>query len=800
MRTTLFVLVMILASMSSAYSQVSGVYKQRMLRSTSQNDLAVNTVSVADTSTGNLVGFIVNYGFFFIDPARGVSWTDTAVPGASIQSEAKISPYLNGFIALTRSNQNAHYRYDVDKGFQQLQVPDSLNQEVGVGMFMYPGNYIHNPGPSVLSPDLGVSWYRVGDSLEIVRHDFNGFNTPLFRSKITRQSYIGFVENGEFELTLIPFKGNNVINFVGRLETDSLLWFTRDFPPKLRMGQIGDTTFSEIAMFDLSDTVVPFKPNRLMNLASGAVLYIDESGRAARIQNGRVKVYAETFPVGLTWLPEYRGARKCIVKLNDGYYGLCTYQLTDPPSYDIWRIHPSLLPGFVDAGRIGVVTGGVEGYEQLFHFQSRRIFVLGSLLRDFEFLNLRRMLFCIETNAKITHVLTDIDQLVEVSDFVGYAQLIRIRGKNELYRVELRSDPDWLYPTEGISMVLVNDSTLMFPGGVLRTISVTGQTIDTLYNGYVSSVSRLDDGTFVSADRGLLRFHRSGVVDSVVLAPADSQGAGFVGYPSKVVSAFDGSLLCGVLGMTRRAPTEPDAEPYAWGGIMRSSDNGKSWKQIPLPDTSATYVVNISKTHSNALIALCVRVEQNPEANPMTYSCDNITIIRSTDNGLSWTSAGNIFYNGPYIPGAGSVYQWNTNGILSIATMGGLFHSNNDGVSWYPDLNYTYPNIPISLSAGNGGTMLISSTTGVQRMDKPTSVLTEQTSTADSESAPVALTRQALINWMRSNPEHTQINLSSVNGTNLQLTPETAQQASRIPVGVYAVTAAQGKRIVMIQE
>ncbi|NQW29350.1 MAG: hypothetical protein HQ472_02410, partial [Ignavibacteria bacterium] len=185
---------------------------------------------------------------------------------------------------------------------------------------------------------------------------------------------------------------------------------------------------------------------------------------------------------------------------------------------------------------------------------------------------------------------------------------------------------------------------------------------------------------------------------------------------------------------------------------------------------------------------------------PMTYSCDNITIIRSTDNGLSWTSAGNIFYNGPYIPGAGSVYQWNTNGILSIATMGGLFHSNNDGVSWYPDLNYTYPNIPISLSAGNGGTMLISSTTGVQRMDKPTSVLTEQTSTADSESAPVALTRQALINWMRSNPEHTQINLSSVNGTNLQLTPETAQQASRIPVGVYAVTAAQGKRIVMIQE
>ncbi|NQW29080.1 MAG: hypothetical protein HQ472_01025 [Ignavibacteria bacterium] len=184
----------------------------------------------------------------------------------------------------------------------------------------------------------------------------------------------------------------------------------------------------------------------------------------------------------------------------------------------------------------------------------------------------------------------------------------------------------------------------------------------------------------------------------------------------------------------------------------------------------------------------------------MTYSCDNITIIRSTDNGLSWTSAGNVFYNGPYIAGAGSVYQWNTNGILSIATMGGLFHSNNDGVSWYPDLNYTYPNIPISLSAGKGGTMLISSTTGVQRMDKPTSVLSEQTTMSESEFTPVALTRQALINWMRSNPEHTQINLSSINGTNLQLTPETAQQASRIPVGVYAVTAGLGKRIIMVQE
>ncbi|NQW30259.1 MAG: hypothetical protein HQ472_07095, partial [Ignavibacteria bacterium] len=493
----------LLFSVFCAHCQIYNVYSQRVLGEPKVLAANLRSLVKSDTTTYRLAGFMQKRGYLFIDPVDRSVVFDSSYLSAGDMDVVYFTPYLNGFIALAHSSRNDHSLYDSDSGFRPLTVPDSLQEFVAYGMSIYPGNYIVSSDRPVISPDLGETWYRWPDSIEIGEHDLNGFSTPIFRSRITNQSFIGYVSGGQFTLEKIPIKSANSALFTGKLGADSIVFFTRDIPPRLRMGRKGETTFKEIVNFDLGDSVIPFRPNQLLNLASGAVLYLDESGRAARIKDGTLSVYPQEFPVGKAWKNELRGHRRCEVRGLMGITSICTYHLTDPPTYEMKTFNSTLrLAGFTDLGTTGIVANSNEPFSLLHFFPQNEVLVVGSLLRDFEYLRKRRMLFSVEGAGDYPVILTDNDQLIEVKEAIGFALLAQIRGENSEYVTELRGNPDWLYPTEGISMVVVNDSTLMFPGGVLRTISVTGQTIDTLYKGYVSSVSRLDDGTFVSADRG----------------------------------------------------------------------------------------------------------------------------------------------------------------------------------------------------------------------------------------------------------------------------------------------------------
>jgi len=80
------------------------------------------------------------------------------------------------------------------------------------------------------------------------------------------------------------------------------------------------------------------------------------------------------FPIGDTWLPEYRRSRKFIARLPDKFSGYGIYTLTDPPSYDIWRIHPSFVDtyGMADVGKYGLINSRVEFNELLLDFRLKK--------------------------------------------------------------------------------------------------------------------------------------------------------------------------------------------------------------------------------------------------------------------------------------------------------------------------------------------------------------------------------------------------------------------------------------------
>lgn len=790
----------------AAFAQVTTVYTQRHL--SPPGKIGIYAIGPADT-TGMIVGFLKKGGFFFLDPQRREAWMDTTYPRAGLQDAAYLIPWSNGFVSLMHSDENDHCLYDAEKGFRQLPIPDSLRAPAFYGMYHLPDNdYILSTTKRVVSPDLGSSWYRYPDSLVLGNLNQIGYASIAFWGAQTKRIYRCIVENSQLTVQPTPMRGaidtRGAVGMTANLHANEVVWTTNTPPVSVRMGSYGDTSFRQVPPFRVGDSVLNLAPNKLFRLQSGAVLYIDSSGRYARIDSNGTLPYSGIFPTSESWMPEYRGTTKCVLPQRNAWAGFAFLNLTDPPTYDTWRYSTSLggASGLFDVGSSGIVASRVERGELFFDVQRREIVITGSILRDFDILAPRRMMFCHEATSGRQTILNDCDVLLTTSGRIGLALLGDVRAADFVAFRDLISNPNSVYPSESISMVVVNDTTLMFPGPVVRTISTTGQTLDTLLTRPTSFVSRLDDGTLVSGNRGVLRFHRS-ELDTVAITPIDLQGAEITGYPSCVTSAGDGSLLCGVMGVWRRHPDSAEARTLTWGGILRTTDGGETWSSIPLPDPRSNHVLSISRTASNALIAVTLRMEEDtipttlPNAEPSAFYSSYVKILRSTDNGQNWSSVNDVFYNGQYSLCAGSLFLWDEGSNLSIATPGGLFHSRDDGRTWEVDVHLPFVTAPVSLSRGTGGTMLISSTTGVYRLDRPTSVVME--GPLDPLPVPHTITRSALISRIRSTTSSS-VTLTNLVGEILEVGPLNIHKINSLPVGVYVLCADQRVQTIMLNE
>ena len=130
-----------------------------------------------------------------------------------------------------------------------------------------------------------------------------------------------------------------------------------------------------------------------------------------------------------------------------------------------------------------------------------------------------------------------------------------------------------------------------------------------------------------------------------LLVSTDTLESGFIGS----MSALNGTtVLAFVSGLHLYDNENLVSRPYRCGGIVRSTDNGQSWKASQLPDQDP-YFLGFIRVDSNVLVASYTKVVRDTlKRNNLNYeeerrnetlftTMEDCQVVRSTDNGVTWT-------------------------------------------------------------------------------------------------------------------------------------------------------------------
>lgn len=779
-------------------AQYTRIYVQRSTGA-QESSYSLAGMGQADTN-GRMFGLLKKGGFLFFDPTARQAWIDTSYATSRFMDYGSMAPFGRGSSIVMRSEFIDLCRYHPDSGFVNIPISDSLKYLTGHGAYHLPGgSFYHEVMNRISSPD-GHTWFQLPDSLvgyDYERNDIGSLRPSLY-SRISGRYFEADLSRGSLDLVPIPLK-RTVIRYA-RVHSDTVVGILsgRNGKRTVWYGAIGDTSATEITTMLDGSTSLPIDPLYVNTLASGAALYVDKSLRYGKVEGGQINLFQGQFPGSLI----YSTPADDEVAVSAEQNNWTVMKLTDPPTWETWK-HGSFMGTVMPELTLGKGFGTVyrvEPHEFIRDFPGRKLIVTGSLLGPLPIgsLQYRRMFYCHEPERDRRYVYVDSDILVDASSSAATLVVANIlRGINNS-TVGYDYSTTWTYPKHGISMSVVNDTTLLFPGRVVRTVSTSGRFPDTLLARKASMVGMLHDGTIVSGDSGVVRFHHA-TLDTFQIPVPELGRASAMGLPSSAIRAEDGSLVCSFLGINDLPIDSVESIPLRWGGIMRSEDNGSTWSPVSLPNDRSNHILGIKRLRSGSLVSVAENVINrrwidstwSPPQPRFTYGLSDVTIIRSTDNGRSWTQVHRAFYNGAYRVCTGNMVEWTHDGSVDIATPGGVFHSTDEGATWTNEGPIQIIDHPISVSKGADGSLLISTTTGVYRREKTSSIHDDETAKTSLRVVPSIAQSSISIELsgeLQSHDAIQKIVITDVSGRIVDDATHTTRNVSAWANGLYLVT------------
>ncbi|MFN9149884.1 MAG: WD40/YVTN/BNR-like repeat-containing protein, partial [Bacteroidota bacterium] len=358
--------------------------------------------------------------------------------------------------------------------------------------------------------------------------------------------------------------------------------------------------------------------------------------------------------------------------------------------------------------------------------------IINSQLADLDRLPLLPMLYGFTARDGSPLVVPYHDGLVSVpSSGMGVLRALAMRGESWL-------GPSRLGPRiqtrDGLRTPYVGADEVISPGTKARLFTRDGAFVRDISSTPATAAVRLADSTILLANNGrVTRLKPDGSSDTVDLAPVILEGLDTCGYVSSVVRNDDGSIIAFVNGLRRFNEDSSRNEPLRAGGIVVSSDNGRTWTRAAVP-VESPYFLGSVRTTKGALVAsvsTVVRTDkelprdgQAPAEETSNHVFEDRRIIRSEDGGLTWTLA----YSSPARVGFGLVGGDGVvkkDGRLLLMTIDGILQSTNTGVDWdFHDLAGVRPGTyPLSLfQHAHGQPVFYCTSTGLYQQEDLTSV------------------------------------------------------------------------------
>ena len=272
-------------------------------------------------------------------------------------------------------------------------------------------------------------------------------------------------------------------------------------------------------------------------------------------------------------------------------------------------------------------------------------------------------------------------------------------GVGELRSSNVRGEKRWgtklfgprVQSSKGLRTPFVGQGEVLSPGDRVRQFSRDGRFVKMIYNKPATTVLRLMDSTLVIGNGAkIIVLRPGGAVDSVDVTSTVCTDADVAGFVNSITTVGAGSLLAFVNGLRLLDLETLGTKPWRCGGILRSLDTGRTWLPCETPLESPYYLGSI-RTASGAIVTSATTVvrDTTPQPTPdfevplesVNHTFNDRTIIRSTDNGATWTQVYHSPANRGYrlVGGDGVITK---DGTLLLMTTDGVLKSTNDGLDW----------------------------------------------------------------------------------------------------------------------
>lgn len=721
--------------------------------------------------TGSILFDVMKRGIYVVDT---VSWRARQVTEIDDMNSFEYSQFTNRTIGGVTLMQTGNAGTRIWKFDESLRVrPDTLPErfdtvfffthfDYAAGSTLYFSVGVWTVTPPIQRPlitfDGGDSWRTITDRFSFVENDgIGGLWTVRNNSQYLSilhpltmwpdrnealQTAIGYRTTPGGSLTVPDYKA-----FYG---SDTILWIGADGGKMfLGVAKLGDTTATKLQSFQTSDgRRFGLHPSRsaLYNSATRRAYLCDSNGAIHEYRKGQwhtVDAIVGFDPKRVERVYESKHVYYP-VSLADGRSGFSILRLTDSLEQEFRQKDyydgpmlsgPSTSRGFPMIHPDVITTRLGHLGPLVLTLRSGRGYILNSTLADIQELDPVPMLCGIGgIGAMAPLVVSYTGQMVR-PESTGVGRLVSTIASGKSTKVNVNFAPGPIrHSTEGLPVPFVNASEILFPGQQVLQFDRNGAFRRILSGQRSTSVLRIDTSrVLIGNGTKIHRWINGTIVDSIDVLPqlssADSAQPGFL---TSMLSTGYGSVVGFVSGLHVLDIETLTARPSRSGGIVRSTDDGTTWKTVALPDRDP-FFLGVIRVDSNVIVAAYTTLVRDTARMNLQYAEQQIYeslyttmqdyhIVRSTNRGITWERVYTQSLNLGFRLIACSGIRM-ADGRLLMNGPDGVHESTDDGRTWtYHDPRFDEYLEVISLFTNNDATDLYyCTTTGVFKSTSTTS-------------------------------------------------------------------------------